>query len=223
MGPAHNLAPHHTRLLQDLQLLGDRGLGSPEASGRIPDGGRPGGEPLHDPATDGVGEGLEGIVNHEVNSSMQANGLLGLRRSRLWTTRSGQAGNDICFRSGSPGKAGADAWCIRALDARRSEHLRSRGRGARIPREREQRRSGDVRAVREALPLGSAAFGPERASAAYERSDRGSPKCPKSAVSANQVIAAAASPSSVSTNSPAGRAIPPRASGVEQPEAGWVV
>src|SRR5918998_2440654 len=34
MRPAHDLAPHNTRLLQDLQVLADRGLGYPEASGR---------------------------------------------------------------------------------------------------------------------------------------------------------------------------------------------
>src|SRR5215207_7291938 len=98
MRPAYDLAPHHTRLLQDLHVLGDRGLGYPEASGRIPDGGRPCGEPFHDPATDGVGESLEGIINHKVNSSRQANGLLGLRRCAPWTTRDGQAGDEV--RSG---------------------------------------------------------------------------------------------------------------------------
>jgi hypothetical protein len=55
---------------------------------------------------------------------------------------------------------------------------------------------------------------PARLSAAYERTVRGSLKCSKRAVSANQVIAAAASPSSVRTNRPAGLAIPVCASGV---------
>jgi hypothetical protein len=79
---------------------------------------------------------------------------------------------------------------------------------------REQRRSDEVRAVPEALSLGSAASRPGRLSAAYERTVRGSPKCSKRAVSANQVIAAAASRSSVSTSRPAGLAIPVCASGV---------
>jgi hypothetical protein len=57
-------------------------------------------------------------------------------------------------------------------------------------------------------------FAPARLSAAYERTVRGSPKCSNRAVSANQVIAAPASPSSVSTNRPEALAMPVCASGV---------
>jgi hypothetical protein len=60
------------------------------------------------------------------------------------------------------------------------------------------------------LPLGSATWYPACPSAAYKLSVGGSPKCRKRPVPANQVIAAAASPSSVSTNSPRGRAIAAR-------------
>jgi hypothetical protein len=55
---------------------------------------------------------------------------------------------------------------------------------------------------------------PARLSAAYERTVRGSPKCSNTAVSANQVIAATASPASVSTNRPEALAMPVCASGV---------
>jgi hypothetical protein len=77
-----------------------------------------------------------------------------------------------------------------------------------VPR-REQCGSGEVRVAGEPCR-----FAPARLSAAYERTVRGSPKCSKRAVSANQVIAAAASPSSVRTNRPAGLAFPVCASGV---------
>jgi hypothetical protein len=70
-------------------------------------------------------------------------------------------------------------------------------------------RSGEVRAVGKPCR-----FAPARLCAAYERTVRGSPKCSNRAVSANQVIAATASPSSVRTNRPAGLAIPVCASGV---------
>ena len=56
-------------LLEHLQVLGDRRLGDREVPGRLGDGGRALREPLDDPAADRMGECLERIVNHSVNSS----------------------------------------------------------------------------------------------------------------------------------------------------------
>jgi hypothetical protein len=69
MRPAQDVAPHHACLFEDLEVLGDRGLGHPEAAGGVPDGRGAGGQPLDDLTTDRVGEGLERIVNQKVNSS----------------------------------------------------------------------------------------------------------------------------------------------------------
>ena len=62
--PALDHARHDARLLQHLQVLGDRGLGHPEAAGGVADGRRACGEALDDAAADRVREGLERIVNH---------------------------------------------------------------------------------------------------------------------------------------------------------------
>src|ERR1051325_2417947 len=68
MRPPLHHAHDHARLLEHLEVLGDRGLGDPEAAGGLADGGRPSGQPLDDAAPDGGSERAEGIVHHVVNS-----------------------------------------------------------------------------------------------------------------------------------------------------------
>ena len=67
--PALDHAGDDARLLQHLQVLGDRRLGDAEAAGDFADGRRAGGEAFDDPAADRVRERLEWIVNHLVNST----------------------------------------------------------------------------------------------------------------------------------------------------------
>src|SRR6476661_6002126 len=62
-------APHDPAVLQHPQVLGDRGLGHPEAGGGLTDRRRALGEPLDDAAADRVRERPERIVNHLVNDS----------------------------------------------------------------------------------------------------------------------------------------------------------
>src|ERR1700751_5281146 len=69
MRPALDHAPHDPAVLQHPQVLGDRGLGHPEAGGGTTDGRGAFGEPLDDSTTDWVRERLERIVNHLVNDS----------------------------------------------------------------------------------------------------------------------------------------------------------
>ena len=67
--PALDHAGDDAGLLQHLQVLGDRGLGHPEAGGGFADGRRAGGEAFDDAAADRVRERPERIVNHLVNDS----------------------------------------------------------------------------------------------------------------------------------------------------------
>jgi hypothetical protein len=60
-------APHDARLLEHLQVLGDRGLGHSEAGGGIAHGRRTLGEALDDAPADRVRKRPERIVNHKVN------------------------------------------------------------------------------------------------------------------------------------------------------------
>src|SRR6266487_261452 len=61
VGAAIDRSHHQPRLLERLDVLRDRGLGDAEATSRLPDGRRPAGESLHDPAPDWMGQGLERI------------------------------------------------------------------------------------------------------------------------------------------------------------------
>src|ERR1700748_2582900 len=82
MRPALDHAPHDPAVLQHPQVLGDRGLGHPEAGGGTTDGRGAFGEPLDDSTTDWVRERLERIVNHLVNDSKGRGCNRGRGRSR---------------------------------------------------------------------------------------------------------------------------------------------
>src|SRR6266516_357021 len=94
VGATIDRSHHQPGLLEHLDVLRDRGLGDAEAAGCLPDGRRPAGESLHDPAPDWVGQGLEGIVSHYANYIGRASFPSRLGRSpsssaRIWTpTRS---------------------------------------------------------------------------------------------------------------------------------------
>jgi hypothetical protein len=79
--PALDHAPHDTRLLQNLHVLGDGGLGHPETSGGVTDCCRAPGEALDDPAANRMRERPERIVNHRVNGTTHT----AARRPRPWS------------------------------------------------------------------------------------------------------------------------------------------
>src|SRR4051812_30137204 len=68
MRPAGHDAGHDARLLEHLEVLGDRRLRDAEPGGGLTDGRGTGGETLDDSAADRVREGPERIVHHMVNS-----------------------------------------------------------------------------------------------------------------------------------------------------------
>jgi hypothetical protein len=69
MRPALDHAPHDPAVLQHPQVLGDCGLGHPEAGGGLTDGCRARAETLDDATADGMRERPERIINHLVNNS----------------------------------------------------------------------------------------------------------------------------------------------------------
>src|SRR5947199_7587972 len=67
--PALDYPADDARLLQNLEVLGDRRLGHLEVTGDFTDGCRTGGEAFDNPAADRIRESLEWIVNHLVNDN----------------------------------------------------------------------------------------------------------------------------------------------------------
>ena len=149
MRPALDHARDHARLLQHLQVLGDRGLGHPEAAGGVAHRRRAGGEALDDAAADRVREGPERIVNHKVNGSIH--GMHAQVGDLAPTTRSTARARPLVLLHGAymtiehDGAAAAGAGRDAAGDRRRAagarphrrhrppDHLRADGRRHRGP------------------------------------------------------------------------------------------